>query len=56
MISGIQILKKVITDDRGKILHMLRNDDKTNFKKIWRNLFFIGFFQKNQSVCTYIIE
>ena len=33
MISGIKVLKKkVITDDRGKILHMLRNDD-SNFKK-----------------------
>ena len=34
MISGIKVLKKkVITDDRGKILHMLRNDD-SNFKKV----------------------
>ena len=33
MIEGVQIIKKsVISDDRGKILHMLRSDDK-NFKK-----------------------
>ena len=32
-IDGVQVLsKKVIVDDRGKILHMLRNDDK-NFSK-----------------------
>ena len=29
MIEGIKIIKKnIISDDRGKILHMLRNDDK----------------------------
>ena len=29
MIEGVQIIKKsVISDDRGKILHMLRSDDK----------------------------
>lgn len=33
MIEGVKISeKKVISDDRGKILHMLRNDDK-NFLK-----------------------
>tara|TARA_Y200000002_G_C22583327_1_gene621836 strand:- start:624 stop:1064 length:441 start_codon:yes stop_codon:yes gene_type:complete len=33
MIEGVQIIKKqVISDDRGKILHMLRCDDK-NFIK-----------------------
>ncbi len=33
MIEGVQIIKKsVISDDRGKILHMLRSDDK-NFIK-----------------------
>ncbi len=33
MIHGVKITqKKVITDDRGKILHMLRADD-SNFKK-----------------------
>ena len=33
MIEGVKIIKKsVISDDRGKILHMLRSDDK-NFKK-----------------------
>lgn len=33
MINGVKIIqKKVITDDRGKILHMLRADD-SNFKK-----------------------
>lgn len=33
MIEGIQIIKKkVISDDRGKILHMLRSDEK-NFTK-----------------------
>ena len=32
-ISGVEIIKKnVITDDRGKILHMLKVDDN-NFKK-----------------------
>ena len=32
-ISGVNIIeKKQITDDRGKIKHMLRNDDK-NFTK-----------------------
>ena len=32
-ISGVKVFKKnVITDDRGKILHMIRNDDE-NFKK-----------------------
>jgi len=32
-ISGVEIIKKnVITDDRGKILHMLKVNDK-NFKK-----------------------
>jgi dTDP-4-dehydrorhamnose 3,5-epimerase len=32
-IEGVKLIeKKVISDDRGKILHMLRNDDK-NFKK-----------------------
>ncbi len=31
-ISGVKIIKKnVISDDRGKILHMMRNDDK-NFQ------------------------
>lgn len=29
MIEGIKIIKRnIISDDRGKILHMLRNDDK----------------------------
>ncbi len=33
MIEGVKIIeKKIISDDRGKILHMLRNDD-TNFVK-----------------------
>ena len=33
IISGVELIKKkVISDDRGKILHMLRTDDK-NFKK-----------------------
>ena len=33
LIKGVHIIeKKVISDSRGKILHMLRNDDK-NFKK-----------------------
>ena len=33
MIEGIKIIKKkVIIDDRGKILHMLRTDDQ-EFKK-----------------------
>ena len=32
-IDGVQIIKKnQIEDDRGKIMHMMRNDDK-NFKK-----------------------
>ena len=32
-ISGVKIIKKnVITDDRGKILHMMRQDDE-NFQK-----------------------
>jgi len=32
-IEGVKLIeKKVISDDRGKILHMLRNDDE-NFKK-----------------------
>jgi dTDP-4-dehydrorhamnose 3,5-epimerase len=32
-ISGVKVFKKnVITDDRGKILHMIRNDDE-NFQK-----------------------
>jgi|TARA_B100001059_G_C17716635_1_gene518361 dTDP-4-dehydrorhamnose 3,5-epimerase len=32
-IEGVQILKKnQITDDRGKVMHMLRNDDN-NFEK-----------------------
>ncbi len=37
-ISGIKIFKKnVITDDRGKILHMMRNDDENfeNFGEIY---------------------
>ena len=33
MIHGVKIIqKKVISDDRGKILHMLRADD-SNFKQ-----------------------
>tara|TARA_B100002019_G_C20844667_1_gene391630 strand:- start:58 stop:504 length:447 start_codon:yes stop_codon:yes gene_type:complete len=33
MIEGVKILKKqIISDERGKILHMLRNDDE-NFSK-----------------------
>jgi dTDP-4-dehydrorhamnose 3,5-epimerase len=33
MIQGVKIIKKkVITDDRGKILHMLRNDDPNHVK------------------------
>mgnify|MGYP006130745487 CR=1 FL=1 len=33
MIQGVKIIKKkVITDDRGKILHMLRNDDPYHLK------------------------
>ena len=33
IIKGVKIIeKKIISDNRGKILHMLRNDDK-NFKK-----------------------
>ena len=34
MIEGVKIIKKqVISDERGKILHMLRNDDK-NFQSL----------------------
>jgi dTDP-4-dehydrorhamnose 3,5-epimerase len=33
IIKGVEVIKKkVISDSRGKIIHMLRNDDK-NFKK-----------------------
>jgi dTDP-4-dehydrorhamnose 3,5-epimerase len=33
IIKGVKIIeKKIISDSRGKILHMLRNDDK-NFQK-----------------------
>ena len=33
LIEGVQIIKKkIITDDRGKILHMLKNTDD-DFKK-----------------------
>ena len=33
MIQGVKIIKKkVITDDRGKILHMLRKDDPNHVK------------------------
>ena len=32
-IEGVKIIKKhQITDDRGKVMHMMRNDDE-NFKK-----------------------
>ena len=32
-IKGVEIIeKKIISDDRGKILHMLRNDDENFFK------------------------
>ena len=39
MIDGVKIIeKKVITDDRGKILHMMRVDDN-NFDKFGEIIF-----------------
>ena len=44
-IDGVKIFKKnVISDDRGKILHMLKNTDE-NFVK-FGEIYFLMYFQK----------
>ena len=43
IIKGVKIIeKKIISDSRGKILHMLRNDDK-NFQKFGEIYFSIAY-------------
>ena len=47
IIDGVKIIKKnVITDDRGKILHMLKSNDK-EFQKFGEIYFSYVFPKKN---------
>ena len=52
-ISGVEIIKKdVISDERGKILHMLKASDK-NFKNLVKFIFHM-FFLKRSKLGIYI--